>query len=132
MRVREAQRLSLVAVGGVIGALLRYGVSQVLEPQREISAGLQWPWATLVVNLVGALAIGILAGLLVRSSSEYLVPLLITGVVGGFTTVSALALETFLLADSGAPVVALGYFAITMSAGFFAVMLGHRIAGDRT
>ena len=125
--MREAQRLSLVAVGGVVGALLRYGVSEVVGPG-------SWPWATLIVNIVGALAIGIVVGLLVRNATASSIwgPLLITGVLGGFTTVSALALDTFSLFNSGATLMAAGYFVLTVAGGFLAVTVGHYLAGDRS
>ena len=125
--MHEAQRLSLVAVGGVVGALLRYGVSEVVAPG-------SWPWATLGVNVVGALAIGIVVGLLVRNTTaaEFWGPLLITGFLGGFTTVSAFALDTFSLINSGAILMAAGYFALTIAGGFLAVTVGHYLAGDRT
>ena len=125
--MREAQRLSLVAVGGVVGALLRYGVSEVVAPG-------SWPWATLIVNIAGALAIGIVVGLLVRNATASPIwsPLLITGVLGGFTTVSALALETFSLLNSGATLMAAGYFVLTVAGGFIAVTVGHYLAGDHS
>lgn len=125
--MRETQRLSLVAVGGVVGALLRYGVSEVVGPG-------SWPWATLIVNIVGALAIGIAVGLLVRNATASPIwgPLLITGVLGGFTTVSAFALDTFSLINSGAILMAAGYFALTIAGGFLAVTVGHYLAGDRS
>jgi CrcB protein len=125
--VHEAQRLSLVAVGGLVGALLRYGVSEVVAPG-------SWPWATFCVNVVGALAIGIVVGVLVRNTSaaEVWGPLLITGFLGGFTTVSAFALDTFSLINSGAILMAAGYFALTIAGGFLAVTVGHYLAGDRT
>lgn len=124
--MREAQRLSLVAVGGVVGALLRYGVSEVVAPG-------SWPWATLMVNIGGALAIGVVVGVLVRnaSASEVWGPLLITGVLGGFTTVSAFALDTFVLINTGAILMAVGYFTVTLAGGFLAVTVGHYLVGDR-
>ena len=110
-----------------MGALLRYGVSEMVAPG-------SWPWATFCVNVVGALAIGIVVGLLVRNTTaaEFWGPLLITGFLGGFTTVSAFALDTFSLINSGAILMAAGYFALTIAGGFLAVTVGHYLAGDRT
>jgi CrcB protein len=113
-------------------------VSEVVGPVHSTSGGLpitaSWPWATLIVNLVGALAIGLAVGLLVRhsSASEIWSPLLITGLLGGFTTVSALALDTFSLINSGATLMAAGYFVLTIAGGFIAVTVGHHLAGDRS
>src|SRR5690606_14527763 len=84
---------SLVTLGGAAGSMLRYlavlGAAR-LWPQALL------PWGTLLVNLGGSLAIGLLYVLLVEGHG---VPaewraLLLTGVVGGFTTFSAFALES--------------------------------------
>ena len=128
----ETKRLGLVAVGGVIGALLRYAVALTLgAPTDQAQAG-YWPWATLIVNLVGALAIGVLAGALTRREGNVLGPFLITGLLGGFTTVSALAIEVVAVFETGAVGVAATYFVATIAGGFIAVALGHRLAGERT
>ena len=119
----EPKRLALVAVGGLVGALMRYAISLTLESE--------WPWATLLVNILGALAIGVIAGALARGGPGFLWPLLITGLLGGFTTVSALALETFAFIETGSLVLGFGYFTLTLAGGFLAVTVGHRLAGDR-
>lgn len=130
--VTETKRLGLVAVGGVIGALLRYAIALILGAPTDPAQVGYWPWATLIVNLVGALAIGVLAGTLTQRQGNVLGPLLITGVLGGFTTVSALAIEVVALIDVGSLAVAITYFAVTVAGGLIAVAIGHRIAGDRT
>lgn len=112
--------LLLVAVGGAVGALARYGLAEMLPAE---PAGL--PLATLLTNLVGCLLLGLLVGRWRRSA--VLRPLLGTGVLGGFTTFSALALQTDrLLADR--PAVALGYLAATTAGGLLLVALGLRLA----
>ena len=84
-----------------------------------------WPWATLTVNVVGAFAIGILAtSVRVSQGPPLLRPFLITGVLGGFTTFSALALETGQLLDAGQVLSALSYVAATFAAGLIAVAVG--------
>lgn len=70
---------ALVFVGGAVGTLGRWGLSQLLE----------WPLATLACNLLGSLLIGVLAGLVPDSRSSLRLALG-TGVLGGFTTYSAL------------------------------------------
>jgi CrcB protein len=85
------RNLFYVAAGGALGSLLRFAVQQVL------SAPL-WPWGTLVVNISGAFGIGFLLtfyGETLRSSAWQ--PFLIIGLLGGFTTFSALAWETYSL-----------------------------------
>jgi len=86
----------LVAIGGALGAVSRYGISRVLL----VYPG--FPFATLVVNVVGSLFIGYLTALLVdRSGADDLRLLLITGFLGAFTTFSAFSLETLLLYQQG-------------------------------
>lgn len=119
----EPKRLALVAIGGMVGALTRYGISVGFESE--------WPWATLLINILGALAIGVIAGTLTRGGPPILWPLLITGLLGGFTTVSAFALETFAFFETGSLVLGFGYFTLTMAGGLTAVAIGHRLAGDR-
>ncbi|HYD88350.1 MAG TPA: fluoride efflux transporter CrcB [Vitreimonas sp.] len=79
----------LVAAGGAIGAVARYGVG--------VGAaglfGLAFPWGTLIVNVVGCLAMGVLAAR-VGPEQESLRLALGVGVLGGFTTFSAFSLET--------------------------------------
>ncbi len=79
--------LPLVAFGGALGAALRY-LATLLWPA---------PWGVLAVNVAGSLAIGLLAGRL----SPALAPLLITGVLGGFTTFSAFSLDALRLVEGG-------------------------------
>jgi len=115
------QRLVIIAIGGVIGALARYA-AVVLLGNDDLSA---WPWDTLTVNLVGALVIGVLAdSSLVKTGPHWVGPFVITGFLGGFTTFSAFALETGTLLDAGRAPVAAAYVLVTMVGGLLAVRLG--------
>ena len=91
--------LLLVMLGGAIGAGLapsgRRGDSGPLRARA-------FPGAHLIVNLIGGLAIGLLAGWLARSGgSEQMRLFVAVGVLGGFTTFSAFSLETFLMIERG-------------------------------
>ena len=91
--------LLLVMIGGAAGAGLRYGAGRYAS-----AFGSPYPWGTLFVNLAGSLLIGLLAGLLLESGAGADRPLwllLAVGVLGGFTTFSALSLELFILLDRG-------------------------------
>ena len=111
--------LLLVAVGGSAGACTRYGLG-LLAPDGP--GGL--PLATLLTNLVGCLLLGLLVGR--RPDDVVLRPLLGTGFLGGFTTMSALALEADrLLVDR--PQVALGYLALSTVGGLLCVAAGLRL-----
>ena len=86
--------LLLVAVGGAVGAVARYGVG--LGAARLL--GLAFPWGTLFVNVLGGLAMGLLAAK-VGPEQEALRLALGVGVLGGFTTFSAFSLETVRLME---------------------------------
>ena len=86
--------LLLVAVGGAVGAMARYGVG--LGVARLF--GLAFPWGTLAVNILGGLAMGLLAAR-TGPDQEALRLALGVGVLGGFTTFSAFSLETVRLME---------------------------------
>jgi CrcB protein len=125
-------KVGLVAAGGAAGALARHGLN-LASPWSGPSA---WPWATFVVNLTGALAIGLLLGAVGDGQrSEPLRLAAGTGFLGGFTTYSAFALETVLMADAVHPLRALAYVALSVVGGLFVAGLGaaaaRRLAGGR-
>ena len=115
----------LAAFGGALGALARWGVAEVLP---RADGG--WPWATLLVNLTGCLLIGVLTGVLANRSPEpaWARPLLGVGVLGGYTTYSAFAVEVVVLTDAGALVTVLGYLSASVVGGVVAVAAGIRVA----
>lgn len=96
-----------VAIGGAIGSVCRYLTGQVAE--RLLGTGL--PYGTLAANLIGSMLMGIAFVFLSDSLGEAgkYSPLLMTGVLGGYTTFSAYSLEAWQLFDSGRPLAALGY-----------------------
>jgi CrcB protein len=113
--------LAVIALGGVLGSLARYAIAVGFGTDRlPILA------ATLIVNVVGAFAIGFMFSFL-RSRNPFplLQPFLITGVLGGFTTFSAFAAEVVVTSDGVFAM--LGYIAITLIAGLLAVPLGIRV-----
>ncbi|MBI1350053.1 MAG: fluoride efflux transporter CrcB [Actinomycetales bacterium] len=112
--------LLAIAVGGALGALGRFGIDEAMNPW----APGPWPWSTLLANVLGAFAIGLVAtSRRVEAGPGWLRPFLITGVLGGFTTVSALALQTGLLIDTGNTVTGVAYLVLTFVLGFLAVRL---------
>lgn len=110
-------RVVLVAVGGAAGALARAGFGESFGPL----------WGTLLVNVLGAAVMGYLIVALTR---EWMRPLLLTGFLGGFTTVSALALDTNVLAGDSA-LAAAGYFALTIALGVAGMAAGVNLARRR-
>lgn len=97
-----------VGLGGAVGAMLRYAVS--LMPYRGT-----FPALTLVTNLLGALAIGVIAGMAARREApEGLVLFLKTGVCGGFTTFSTFSLEAWQLLEKGHGWMAVTYMLLSV------------------
>lgn len=111
-----------VAAGGALGSLGRWALAGALP---EAADG--WPWGTLLVNVTGALAMGLLiAWLADRETPAWVRPFAATGLLGGWTTYSVFALDAVTLS----PVVAVGYVAATVVLGVGACAVGLRI-GER-
>jgi CrcB protein len=118
--------LLLVGIGGGLGSILRYSIS--LFVQRYYND--HFPVATLVVNFIGCLLIGVLIALLGRSvamQSEIKL-LLITGFCGGFTTFSAFASENIQLFQSGQINTAMVYILLSVVLCLLAVWCGMLVA----
>ena len=114
-----ARLLPAVAAAGALGALARAGLGEAVP----VAPG-RLPVATLAVNLLGCLLLGLLVARC--RDGHWARPVLGTGLLGGFTTWSALAVETDrLLLD--APALAVGYLALTTAGGLAAVALGLRL-----
>lgn len=79
----------MVGLGGAIGSLIRFAVSKHLFTTQPG----QFPWATFTVNLAGCFLIGWLYAWLNKYEQQQWAPLLLSGVLGGFTTFSAFGLE---------------------------------------
>lgn len=126
-QVHQAQVLKFglsTAVGAAIGSLARLQISYWFQTPSETS----FPWATFAVNVVGALLIGLAATSQRIVSNENRRHFVVTGLLGGFTTFSAIAVETLQLANS--PVISatyvVGTFAIGVAATHIGSLLGQR------
>lgn len=107
--------------GGALGAGARYGVGTLLTAW----LGTAFPWGTLMVNLVGGLAMGLLAGLVGRGSETELVRLFLgVGVLGGFTTFSAFSLDVVTLIERGNATVAISYVFASVIGSIALTMVG--------
>jgi CrcB protein len=126
--------LSAIAAGGALGALARYE----LQLSWPVHPG-AFPSSTLVINTSGAFLLGLV--LTVASGRErrwegtganpwrYLRLFACVGILGAWTTMSAIAVESDTLLRAGDPLVALAYLAATVSAGIAAMVAGGRVAG---
>jgi CrcB protein len=112
----------IVMGGGAVGAALRYHLGRLAA--HLFGAG--YPWGTLLANLLGGFAMGVLAGCLARSASggEHFRLLLGVGVLGGFTTFSAFSLETFLMIERGEAMSALLYVLASVIGAVAALAIG--------
>ncbi len=120
--------LLLVAAGGSLGGMARLAMGNAVSRR----LGTTFPWGTLVVNLSGALLIGLLAGLLgLPQPGEESRPwsLAALGLLGGYTTVSSFSLQTLALWQQGRVRAALGNVVATLGAGLAAVAAGAWLAG---
>ena len=117
---------ALVALGGAIGSLLRYQVGRLMTYWLGVQAVTTFPWATLTVNVVGSLAMGLLAGALARfgQGGEHWRLFVGVGVLGRFTTFSAFSLELFMLIDRHQGALAFTYAAVSVLAGLSAMFIG--------
>ena len=114
--------LLLVAAGGAAGASARHLVGVV--SLRAFGSG--FPVGTMVVNVVGCLVMGIIAGLFATriQGSESLRLLLATGFLGGFTTFSAFSLDFTVLWGRGETGLAIAYVAASVGLSIAALALG--------
>jgi len=118
----SASTLLAIFVGGAVGTVARY----LLDAHHPVPQG-GFPWVTLVVNLSGSLAIGLLVPLTehVAPRAPWARPLLVVGFLGGWTTYSTLAVETTLLAKDGDIITFVAYIAATVIGGLTLVVAGN-------
>lgn len=122
-RASSRQQIVAVAAGGVVGTAARYAVAAVF------TVGVHgFPWPTLLVNLAGSLALGIVVGVAGRDEHRPLLrPFLATGVLGAFTTYSTFAVETNDLLVTR-PLLAIAYVLLSVTGGLAAASAGLRMA----
>jgi len=118
--------LLLVAAGGGLGGVARYRLSGLVARH----AGDVFPWGTLAVNVSGALAIGVMAGLVPGGGAYVEAPsapwlALVVGVLGSYTTVSSFSLQTLALIQRGAPGRAVANVALSLALCLGAAALGY-------
>ena len=132
MRDRGAQRsnrvwtMLMIALGAAAGANLRYALS--LWAARQWGAA--FPYGTLLINVSGSFAIGIVMVLLTTrfSTGDFWLPLLVTGLLGGFTTFSTFSYETSTLLVSGSWLAAGLNILASVGLGLLGVFLGASLA----
>jgi CrcB protein len=116
--VERRDILLCIALGGAVGALARWALAEAIPHDPRAL-----PWATVLANVSGCFAIGVLMVLLAerRPDSRLLRPLFGTGLLGGYTTFSTYALDTRDLLAAGRPALAAAYVFATVVIGLLAV-----------
>ena len=119
-RLVDVRLLALVALGGAIGASLRY----VVQSSFDTHSG---PYATITVNLLGSLLLGMMFGAMSAGMtvSEGVIAILATGVLGSFTTMSAFAMDYVEFSDSSISS-AIVYLLVTIIGSIGLAMVGYR------
>jgi fluoride exporter len=112
----------VVFIGAGVGGVLRFGVSGVAS--RMLGSG--FPYGTMIVNVVGSLAVGLLAGWFAHKSDPGLLwrMFLVTGILGGFTTFSAFSLDLATFVEKGTLGHAILYAGASVGISLAAVFLG--------
>lgn len=116
-----------VAIGGAFGAALRYQLGRAMTAWLGPAPIAAFPFATLAVNTLGSVLMGVLAGWLVgrgAGGGEQLRLLLGVGLLGGFTTFSAFSLELVLLVQRGQLAIAALYALLSIALGVFGLFAG--------
>jgi len=121
----------LVALGGALGSVTRFKISGWILHN---SINWRFPLSTFMVNMIGCLVIGLLAGLAAKDNffSENARVFLFTGIVGGFTTFSAFELDAFFLLKKGDVLVAGGYLMLSIFIGLLALWIGFSLIPNKS
>jgi CrcB protein len=109
-----------VALGGALGASARFATYAVFSR----ADGQGFLWATVIVNVLGSFLMGVLVIWLQEKGLTRHAPILLTGVLGGFTTFSAFSLDAMKLWEQGSGGLALAYVVGSVAASITALALG--------
>src|SRR3954451_14370804 len=114
----DRREIAAIFAGGFVGAVARAELATAMPTHPG-----DWPWATFIVNIAGALMVGYFTTRLQERLplSAYRRPLLGTGLCGGLTTFSTMQFELLTMLDDGDVALAAAYAAVSVVAGFLAV-----------
>lgn len=114
---------AVVALGGAVGACARYGLSTAFP-----DTGTSFPWTTFAINVLGSFLLALLPASAAVRRHTHLPPLLGTGVLGGFTTLSTYSEQTRALLAGGHVGTALLYLVGTLAVCLLAVAVADRFS----
>lgn len=118
------QNFIYVSIGGTLGSCFRYFIGRLMP----FDLSNQFPWPTFIVNILGSFLIGVLYTFLQKNqvtSTQYV--LLATGLMGGFTTFSAMSLEAVVSIKAGHLLMPLTYILSSIVFGISAVWIGMKM-----
>jgi len=124
--VKGVAEIAAVMVGGAVGTTLRLSIDAALP-----HGNTGFPVSTLIINTLGAFALGMLVAWVWRKASSWLRAGLGAGMLGSFTTFSAVAVSLVALATSGQWMLVVIYLLATLVLGLGAAWLGLRLGGLR-
>ena len=112
-----------VGLGGALGAIGRYAISMI--PIKT-----EFPFLTLITNILGAVLIGFISGMVSAKQdvSQNIVLFWKTGVCGGFTTFSTFSLEAYELFEKGSTILCLVYAVVSVVSCIFGIVCGKKVA----
>ena len=118
--------LILVAMGGAIGSMARFGISSLVVKQVN---PVNFPWGTFSVNILGCMLAGVflLVAESMQSISQEARLFVVTGLLGGFTTFSAFGIETLGLLRRGEMLIAISYASLSIIVGVLAMWLSYSL-----
>ena len=117
----------MVAVGGAVGSVARYGVSVAIAR----AAGNPAPYATAIVNVAGCAAAGLLLGAIASGRLPLTIDqraLVFSGVLGGFTTFSGVGVDTLALVQEGRALTAVANVCLQIALGLAALAAAYALA----
>ena len=117
----------LIFLGGSLGALSRWGLSAGIEKLTLRTALHQFPLGIMVCNVLGCFLIGCVFGHFLQKHPSWVVPLLVTGFLGGFTTFSTFGRDTLEALQNGLPLTAVLNILLSVILGVLAVWAGLRL-----
>jgi CrcB protein len=120
--------LLLIGFGGFVGGVLRYLLSQSVQ----LKTFTTFPIGTLSVNIIGCFFIGLIVGYIDKENlGDGWRFLLVTGLLGGFTTFSAFSMESINLLREGQITFAFSYIALSIILGLLATFFAFSIFGNK-
>jgi CrcB protein len=120
----DRQELAAIFAGGFVGAVARAALERIL-----VAPAGQWPWATFIVNMLGAALLGYFVTRLQERlpPSLYRRAFLATGICGALTTFSTVMAELAKMLEGGHVALAVVYAAVSIAGGFAAVFLATKL-----